>query len=662
MLDRRPPTGRGPWIEADFLTQDVRMPGGSVVLAAGASDPRPVRPWELVVDNALATARLLPELADKNVCLISSVEVYGRAGGPLTESTANDLPLSEAALERWCDRAHALAATPLDHVRAARLCRELADADPGGRWVYALAKRAQEILVSRAVPAERLSILRSANLFGSGQERVVSQLVGRALAGLELRVTDCIRTFLSVDDLARAVAAQAGRPGIGVVNAGAGRMRLTKLAEIVLDELNVDLPVAVVPPPADDTSGDIDVRRFLQIFGDAPSLDLERNLRAFVHELASVWPEPLYRPLPVVVPPRPESPETVFARQQQALLSGSVRDGQWTSELAGMLHSTLAIDEDHEVLVTSSGTAALKLAVVAAAGPGWEHGHDPVAVLPAFTFAATAEVLVDLGYRLRFCEVNESTWTLDSAALVAALAPGDVTLVVAVDALGAPADYDSLRPICAEAGVALIADSAPAMSALHSGRPLGNQADAHAFSMSFAKVVSAAGAGGALSVRRELLSRLDAPIDWRRSTRISEVHAIAALDLVFRLDELVARRDAVAHVYNTLLGTHPLVVPQQVRPGDRHGWTHWTARILDGHRARLSGRLPELGVGAKPYYAPALHRENWNERAEPCGPLTVTDALAEQALALPMSSELTPADAERVALRVLAALSEITRL
>jgi dTDP-4-amino-4,6-dideoxygalactose transaminase len=114
------------------------------------------------------------------------------------------------------------------------------------------------------------------------------------------------------------------------------------------------------------------------------------------------------------------------------------------------------------------------------------------------------------------------------------------------------------------------------------------------------------------------------------------------------LDILVERRRQVANAYAELI---PTAIPQQVLPGDEHAWVHWVARFPD--RDRLSDELGRRGVGTKPYYAPVLHRQDWQGLAEPSLELPVTDVLAEEVLALPMSSEMTPADAERVVCAVL---------
>jgi perosamine synthetase len=123
------------------------------------------------------------------------------------------------------------------------------------------------------------------------------------------------------------------------------------------------------------------------------------------------------------------------------------------------------------------------------------------------------------------------------------------------------------------------------------------------------------------------------------------------------LDKLIARRRRVADVYAELESAAPeVVVPQRVGVGDEHAWVHWVARFVGVDRDRLGKELDRLGVGTKPYYGPVLHHQSWEGIADEPPTLPVTDLLAREALALPMSSELSAADAERIFWTVLTTL------
>ena len=636
--------------QTDLLVDSIPLPEGRVVLAHGISQPRIPHPWQLVQANAWTTARLLRFLHGRDVVLMSSVEVYGAAQGTLNAKTTPVLPSGSAYIRRWCAKAMEMVEVGLPSWQLDGHCRELLRADPSGRWSYALSKRAQELLVLDTWEIPNLRVLRLANVFGPGQERVIERLARRIRAGLPVQVSDVWRTFVHVDDVAQVVVS--GR-GNGVINAGTGVMRLPELAALVQQTLGVQADVEVTSASG-ESSGVVDTSDFVRLLGDGDPDRLRRQVANFVETVTSEAPPPLVSSIPVVIPPRPEVPEVVARQTSTALATGVVKGGgPFTLELESALREILALSNDRQLLLTSSGSAALRLAIVAAAGMA-EPGD--VALLPSFTFAATAEAALQLGYRLQFCDVDADTWTLDPECVEQTLNTSRIKVVIAVDALGNPADYRGLREVCDAASVPLVADSAPSLGSAIDGVPVGSQADVHAFSMSFAKTVSAAGAGGFLTLPREWASRLNGSVDWTRSALLGEVHAAVALDQVRRLDEILARRDAVASIYADLALASSAVKPQTVRGGTKHSWVHWTAAFDVDDRSLFGKHLEASGVLTKPYYAPALHHLEWAARAVPGADLPVTDSLLDRVLALPMSSEMTTSDADAVLWRVLHAL------
>ncbi|HEX4018064.1 MAG TPA: DegT/DnrJ/EryC1/StrS family aminotransferase [Frankiaceae bacterium] len=350
--------------------------------------------------------------------------------------------------------------------------------------------------------------------------------------------------------------------------------------------------------------------------------------------------EPLFHPpIPVVIPPRPVLPDVVAQRQQRALWSGQLKAGnEWSMRCQEELRERLQLDDAYELLLTTSGTAALELAIVAAAGPA---APGAVALVPSFTFRATIDVLLRLGYGIRYVDVDAFTWTLDAAALATALEDERVRLVVCVDTFGNPCAYEDLGPLCAARGIALVADSAAGFGSSYQGRPVGQQAAAHSFSMSFAKVLTAAGAGGAMTFRRDQLG-VDLST-WTGSQLMSEMHAIAALDQLAVLDELVAVRNEVAAGYASAVQDVAGVSTQRVVGGNVHSYVHWVARVPD--RDALAARLAELGVLTKPYF-PAQHRHH--PVAKGAERLPVSEQLDTQALAFPTSSELSVAEVRKL--------------
>ena len=634
------------WLAADVLTGELPpLPDGQAVILLGPAGPRARWPWMVPVRSAVATARLLPALAGRPVVLMSSAEVYGSAPGPLREDVRPELPWTAEQVDEWCDEAAGIAREPCPLWRAAPAGRRLAAADPSGRWTYALAKLAQERLLTRAADAGLLTILRLADLSGPGYEHLTGRLIRAALAGLPLRVPAATRSFVRAADVAEIVASGLGP---GVYNAGGEPVSLAALAAEIRDRCGSASPLVVGCPPESGTCGIVDAGRLASAGHRIPSV--RQHLGEMLDGVRAEG-RPGFDPmLPVVIPPRAAFPDQVAARQQESLWSGAVKHGnRWSEELRQGLARLLGTDGEHAVIVTASGTAALRLAVVAAAGPA-EPGE--VALLPSFTFPATAEVLLQLGYGLRFADVDEHTWTLDPGRVEEEVAARPVRLVVCVDTFGLPCDYGALRRVCDRAGVPLVSDAAAGLGSLCQGQPLARQASAHAFSMSFAKVLSAGGAGGAVVLPARAAAALhDDPAGWCRSELMDELHAAYALDQLAILPDLVRRRHDVAAIYREGLSGLPGLVPQAIRPGDTHSYVHWVMRAPG--RDELLRALLDCGVQAKPYFR-AVHPSLGNGERLP-----VTERLDAEVLALPMSSELTEADAEKVVLTVRHCLGQV---
>jgi dTDP-4-amino-4,6-dideoxygalactose transaminase/nucleoside-diphosphate-sugar epimerase len=648
VVDRRSPpadlVSRGArFLAADVLIDELPpLPDGEVVILLGSASPRPRWPWMLAVSNAMATCRILPQLAGRSVVLLSSVEIYGMARAPLREDTLPQLPWSIEQIDDWCDQAIQFAREPCPPWRAAPIARSMAAADPTGRWVYAMSKLAQERLVMRAVDARQLTILRLADVSGTGQELFIGRLVRKALGGDPLPVISATRSFVPAEEIAQIVI---GGLAPGVYNVGGEAIPLTDVAEEIRALCGSVSPLVRRRPVAHDSCGIVDSTKLAA--ADYHITPIRMHLKQVVETLRAGAP-PVFEPaLPVVIPPRAFFPDHVAARQQASLWSGEVKHGnRWSEQLRRELAGALGIGAEHAVLVMASGTAALRVVIAATAGHA---SPGEAALLPSFTFPATAEVLLQLGYRLHFVDVHDRTWTLDPERVRMELAASGARLVVGVDTFGNPSDYAALGEVCREAGVPLVADSAASLGSRIRGIPVALQADGHAFSMSFAKVLSAGGAGGVAvlpTARAEAMQRDRA--NWCRSELMDELHAIYALDQLAMIDDLVRRRNRVAEIYRDGLSSVPGLVTQEVRPGNTHSFVHWVMQVPDPPgRDILQRALIDCGVHTRPYFR-ALHLTGLGNGES----LPVTERLDAEVLALPMSSELTEDDAEGVVVAV----------
>src|SRR5207248_1648525 len=107
-------------------------------------------------------------------------------------------------------------------------------------------------------------------------------------------------------------------------------------------------------------------------------------------------------------------------------------------------------------VLVASGTAGLVAALVALDVQG------PV-VVPAFTFPATAQAVLQAGCTPVFCDVAAETWELDPEALEHLLRTEKVAAVLHVRSFGFCRDLGGVEAIARRYGVPLLVDSAAAL-------------------------------------------------------------------------------------------------------------------------------------------------------------------------------------------------------
>jgi dTDP-4-amino-4,6-dideoxygalactose transaminase len=310
----------------------------------------------------------------------------------------------------------------------------------------------------------------------------------------------------------------------------------------------------------------------------------------------------------------------------------------------------------------SSCTAALHLAVITL---GATEGDE--VIVADYTFPATGHAVRYAGAEPIFVDVRPDIWTIDPAAVEAAITPRTVG-VIAVDAFGQPADYSELRAIADRHGLWLLEDAACAAGATYQGRPAGSLADAACFSFHGRKGITCGEGGALVSDNSELLelarklrffgiesaltraNSMDLPVPvfeelgW--NYKMSEIAAAVVSAQLEKLPILVAARRRVADRYAELLsGLDELVLPVEL--DDRT--TVWQSYVLTlaphvdrGHvAAELRARGIQCTIGT---YASHL-QPVYGERDD----CPVSASLFRRHLAIPMHANLSDAQVETVA-------------
>ena len=316
----------------------------------------------------------------------------------------------------------------------------------------------------------------------------------------------------------------------------------------------------------------------------------------------------------------------------------------------------------------SSGTDALQMLLMAhGVGPG-----DAV-FMPAFTFTATAEVVLLLGATPVFVDVNGRDFNLDCDLLTqeieAVLRAGKLTprAIIAVDLFGQPADYTALNQIAAQHDLLLIADAAQSFGAERGNRKVGMLAPATATSFFPAKPLGCYGDGGAIFVQDDQMAHTlrsirahgkgDDKYDIVRVGVNGRLDTLQAAILLAKLpsfaDELKAR-EALADRYDAMIGD--LVTVPLRHPNTRSAWAQYS--ILTDRRDELAAWLKTKGIPTAVYYPRPMHLQTaYQQFGAGAGSLPVSEKLAERILSLPIHPFMDDATADRIGAAIREALS-----
>ena len=308
----------------------------------------------------------------------------------------------------------------------------------------------------------------------------------------------------------------------------------------------------------------------------------------------------------------------------------------------------------------ASGTDALTLVLMAkGVGPG-----DAVLV-PAFTYAATAEAVAFVGATPVFADVDQATFNVTAETLGRALAAAKRAGLrpkgaIPVDLFGLPADHAPILDFARAENLFALDDAAQGFGGTYQGKRLGTFGLATATSFFPAKPLGCYGDGGAVLTDDDTLAALLRSLrfhgegtDRSEHVRIGmtgRLDTIQAAVLIEKLkifaDEIEAR-DRAAKYYSEALAKH-VTVPQV--PADRTSvWAQYTIRLPNGKRDRFAASLKADGIPTAIHYKWPMHRQPAYQRFPVAdGGLPVSERLTEEVISLPMHAYLDAATQDRV--------------
>lgn len=307
----------------------------------------------------------------------------------------------------------------------------------------------------------------------------------------------------------------------------------------------------------------------------------------------------------------------------------------------------------HAVAVSSGTDALLAVLMAEGIGPGM------AVFLPAFTYTATAEVVLLLGACPIFVDSDPETFQISVTSLNERLR--DVRragtyrprAVIGVDLFGQPAPWDELQLFANEQNLTLIADCAQSFGASYHGRKLGHEALATTLSFFPSKPLGGYGDGGAIltddderaALYRSLRSHGEGKqrYDVQRiglNARLDTLQAAILLSKMELFEQELKRRAHIANIYDA--GLPPGVTPPARVPDSESAWAIYCVMLpSESKRDSLQAFLKARNVPTAVYYPKPLHEQPAYMSHHDGVSLPVSERLGNIVLALPIHPDLS---------------------
>ena len=316
----------------------------------------------------------------------------------------------------------------------------------------------------------------------------------------------------------------------------------------------------------------------------------------------------------------------------------------------------------HAVAV-NSGTAALHLALDAV---GVKEGDE--VIVPAMTFAATAEVVLYLKAKPVLVDCRPDTLNIDPEGIERKIT-SKTKAVIPVDMAGQPCDFDAILEIARHRKLKVIEDAAHALPAAYRKEKVGRISDITCFSFYATKTITTGEGGMATTENPEWAKRmrmmslhgisLDA---WDRYTdkgswyyeiirpgykyNLTDIAAALGIEQLKRCDQFYEARRRIASRYHEAFAELPEIEVPTIAPDVQSAWHLYIIQLnlerLKINRQDFVKALKSQNIGTSVHFIPLhlhpFYRDTFGYQA---ADFPHASAVFERIISLPIYPRMT---------------------
>ena len=306
-------------------------------------------------------------------------------------------------------------------------------------------------------------------------------------------------------------------------------------------------------------------------------------------------------------------------------------------------------------IAVNSGTAALHAALMAAG-----IGHGDEVITTSFSFIATANCCLFVGAKPVFADIDAKTFNISPSSIEAKITPRTRAVII-VDLYGQACDMDEITTLCQRHNLLLIEDACQAHGAEYKGKKAGSFGIG-CFSFYPTKNMTTS-EGGMITTSDEDILRKSRLVRQHGQSqryvhdvlgynlRMTDIAAALGLCQLKKLDAANTQRIKNAEILTDAISRIKGLIPPYIAPNRNHVFHQYTIQVTPDYkytRDELQQKLLAKGVNTIIYYPTPIHHQPSFKALGYHDNLTVTDALTQQVLSLPVHPGLTGSDLETI--------------
>jgi len=363
---------------------------------------------------------------------------------------------------------------------------------------------------------------------------------------------------------------------------------------------------------------------------------------------------------------RPSFNQETIDAVSEVLRSGWVTSGPKVAEFEATLSKYFG---GRPVRCFANGTATMKIALQVIG-----IGEDDEVITTPISWVATSNVVLGVGAKPVFVDVDPITRNIDLNKVAAAITP-KTRAIMPVYLAGLPVNMDELYALAKQYDLRIIEDAAQAFGSQWQGKKIGSFGDLVSFSFQANKNLTTV-EGGCLVLNNADEAKLAEKFRLQGLTRqgmdgmdvdvlggkdnLTDINAVIGLQQLKQLPAYQTRRAALARQYFDVIraelksaGLDSLKLELPVENYTDSNWHMYQVVLpldqLDCDRAQIMTELKDLGVGTGVHYPAITGFTLYKEQGYKTSDTPVAQRIGRSILTLPLFPGMADEDIGRIA-------------